>query len=393
MNTDIYQNKSFSDQPNAFEPVRPLNLTNGRALVPAPGDNVMEHVTYLENGDIIVRMYAPAAKEVRVKSHRISVWKFDVEMVNRGDGVFEGLLPANLQLNGDVPLLFEVDGVSVLDPYLPTEFRGNKAVNAIDVYDETTPYVYLRDVPHGSLSREIYYSESVKQYIRCIVYTPPGYEKGDHEYPVLYLQHGGGENETCWCRNGKLPYIMDNNIADGLTVPFIVVMNNGMLKAPYEKEMNDFDGIEGIITNDCRRYIESKYRVRKDKWGRGIAGLSLGSMQACYIGMRHPELFAAIGSFTYIRCRDRDNTHEGNPHLNILKDYDHFWNSYKLFFRSIGSVEAHLNEFEEDDAFIARYGIDQNPHYHRMLIPDQTHNWNCWRRAFYEFSQLVFRED
>ena len=351
----------------------------------------MEPVEYLDNGDIIVRMYAPGAREVRVTSTRLAVWKFDVEMKNRGNGIFEATLTKDLELNGDVMLMFFVDGSEVINPYLPTEFYANKIGNAIEVYDESTPYLYLRDVPHGSLTREIFWSESVQQFIRCTVYTPPEYNTSDKEYPVLFVQHGGGENETCWANNGKVPYIMDNNIADGKCVPFIVVMNNGMLKAPYESAMNDFDGIEGIITKDCREYIESKYRVRKDKWGRAIAGLSLGSMQASYIGMRNPDIFGSIGSFTYIRCRDRDNTYDGNPHLNILKDADNFWSQYKLFFRSLGSVEAHLNEFEEDDAFIASFGVDKSPNYHRMLIPGQTHNWNCWRRAFYEFSQLLFR--
>lgn len=224
-----------------------------------------------------------------------------------------------------------------------------------------------------------------------MVYTPPEYHKGG-EYPVLYLQHGGGENETSWVYSGKMPYIMDNVIAEGKAVPFVVVTNDGLVRMPGDTGINDFDGIEGIITKDCREYIESKYRVRRDKWGRAIAGLSLGSMQASYIGLRHPELYGYIGSFTYLRCRDKDNTYEGNPHLDMLKDAENFAKEYKLLFRSLGGAEAHMNEFEEDDAFLARYGIDRLPGYIRKIYPGQSHVWNGWRHALYDFAQVVFRE-
>lgn len=393
MSSELYKNKSISDHPIAFEPLEPMVIRNGP---PSPSDppadprDVMIPVEYKDNGEIIVRMYAPGAKSVKASSTRIAVWKFEIEMQNRGNGIFECALPSDPVIVGNVIINFNVDGSDVINPYLPVQYYGFKMVNYIEVIDPETPYILLQDVPHGNVTREVFWSDTVQQWIRCFVYTPPAYEKGG-EYPVLYIQHGGGENETTWGYNGKLPYIMDNNIAAGKAVPFIVVMNNGMLKKPGDSGMNDFDGIEGIITRDCRAFIEGKYRVKKDKWNRAIAGLSLGSMQASYIGMRNPELFGSIGSFTYLRCRDKDNTYEGNPHLNALKDADRFWKDYKLLFRSIGGAERHLSEFEEDDAFIARYGVDKSPNYVRHIYPGQTHNWNCWRRAFNDFCQVVFQ--
>ena len=387
---EIYKNKSFFEQPNAFDRFEPLVLADRRSKAPVLPEQIMEPVEYLEDGDIIVRMFAPGAETVTVRSFHLAAWHFEISLMNRGNGIFEGVLPASLELNGNVVLIFSVDGSDVINPHLPTQISGRAINNYIEVYDPETPYVLLRDVPHGSVTREILWSDAVKDYIRCLVYTPPGYDKGS-EYPVLYIQHGAGENETCWTFNGKLPMIFDNNIADETAVPCVVVMNNGMLKAPHERHINDFDGIEGIITEDCRRFIEQKYRVRKDKWGRAIAGLSLGSMQAVYIGLRHPELYSAIGSFTFLRRRDRANTYEDNPHLDAFKKPEQLWRDYNLIFRSIGDREAKLDEFLEDDTFIAQYGADHNPGYVRRVYPGQEHNWNCWRRALNDFSQLVFQ--
>ena len=388
---ELYSNKSYSEQVSAFERFEPLVLADRRSTAPVLPEQIMEPVEYLENGDIIVRMYAPGAKAVTVRSFFLAVWRFEIALQNRGNGIFEGTLPASLGLRGNVVLIFSVDGSDVINPHLPTQISGRAINNFIEVYDPETPYTLLRDVPHGSVTREILWSKAVNDWIRCLVYTPPGYAKGG-EYPVLYLQHGAGENETCWSFNGKLPYILDNNIADGKAVPFVVVMNNGMLKAPHESHINDFDGIEGIITEDCRRFIEDKYRVRTDKWGRAIAGLSLGSMQAMYIGLRHPELYSAVGSFTFLRRRDRTNTYEDNPHLDAFKNPDQLWSDYHLIFRSIGDAEDKMDEFLEDDAFIARYGADQNPGYVRRVYPNEQHNWNCWRRALNDFSQFVFQD-
>ncbi|MCD7744099.1 MAG: enterochelin esterase [Lachnospiraceae bacterium] len=382
----VAENKALYERVSAFDYLPQLGNPGGGPERGSKGPPL----EYGADGAITVRIALPGAKDVHVATGKLTVFHFDFQMKETEEGIFEAVLPADLKLRGNIVLNFTADGIPVLNPWLPMEVFGSKLVNYIDVADPETPYILLQDEPHGAVTREIFYSETIGQWARCMVYTPPGYERGG-EYPVLYLQHGGGENETCWIFNGKLPYILDNAIAEGKAVPLLVVMNNGLLMKPGDTGINDFDGIEGIITKDCRAYIESKYRVKTDKWNRAIAGLSLGSMQASYIGMRHPELFGSIGSFTYLRCRDKDNTYEGNPHLNALKDAEQFKKDYKLLFRSIGGAEWHLNEFEEDDRFIAGCGLDGWSGYVRKIIPGQTHNWNCWRRAMYEFAQVVFR--
>lgn len=383
-------NKALWERVSAFEPQREIRILGPGEGFCRPVLKAVDGYQVLDNGSVIVRMHAPGANRVTVQAVRLSVYRFDVCLQKGEYGIFEGVIPADKNLRGNIVLSFFVDDCEVINPYIPVQFYGDRISNCIEVPDEETPYIAIRDVPHGAVTREIFWSETVGDWHRCMVYTPPGYHEGG-EYPVLYLQHGGGENETVWTFNGKLPHIMDNLIADGKALPFVVVMNNGLVKVPGQTGMNDFDGIEGIICSDCRKHIESHYRVRTDKWSRAIAGLSLGSMQACYIGMRHPELFGAIGSFTYIRCRDKSNRYEENPHLDAVRDPVAFWQQYRLFFRSIGAEERHLYEFEEDDAFLSSCGVDLNKGYVRKVYPDMTHNWNCWRRAFHDFAMCLFK--
>ena len=383
---DQCANKANFERAGAFDYLPPIEVQGDGVGLPVS----VKTLEYCDNGDVVVRLKALGEHDIFICSGHNAPWQFRIPMVNRHNGIYEAILPASLNLHGNVVLVFIVDGNDFINPYLPTQFSGNRLVNLIEVPDADTPFTLLQDVPHGSVIREVFWSDSVKQWVRSFVYVPPGYEQGG-DYPVLYLQHGACENELSWILNGKLPYIMDNVIAEGKALPFIVVANNGMHQRPGDHGKNDFAGIEGLITQDCRNWVEQKYRIRKDKWSRAIAGLSMGSMQASYIGLRHPELFGSVASFTYLRCRDRDNSFAGNPHLNVLKNPDQFAKDYRLLFRSIGSAEDHLSEFEEDDRFLEHCGIDRLPCYHRELIPGGTHDWNCWRPALYSLAQLLFR--
>ena len=190
-----------------------------------------------------------------------------------------------------------------------------------------------------------------------------------------------------------MAYITDNLLAAGKCVPFVVVMNNGLLKKEHEKHLVDsFEGLEDIITEECRKLIERRYRVRRDKWGRAIAGLSLGSMTASYIGFRHPELYSAIGIISgFLRRRDHYNTYEQCPYLFTLHDAQKTETEYRLIFRSEGEADRHMHEFIEDDAFCAVGGVDKLPLYVRKTYPNQTHEWGAFRRAYIDFAQYVFQ--
>lgn len=360
---------------------------------PGGGKTVQSGAILQDNGDILFRAVAPGDPVIEIifghgPDERI------IRLENKGNSIFEGTLPYCPENAGPHGFVFQVNGMEVLHPYMPICFYKDRAVNYVEIPDpDFTEQMSLKaDIPHGSITREIFYSEAINTTVRCMVYTPPGYHAGG-EYPVLYLQHGAGENETSWNQLGKMAYITDNLLAEGKCVPFIVVMNDGLAKMEHEKHMVDsFDGLDQIITKECREFIEKRYRVKPGKENRAIAGLSLGSMAASYIGFNHPELYSAIGTFSgFLRRRDNFNTYEQCPYLHFLQDAEKLIKNYKLVFRSMGEADRHMHEFIEDDAFCAVGGADALPCYIRRTYPGQTHEWGAFRRAYYDFAQLVFK--
>lgn len=380
---EFQEDRGIRESVIAFSPQLPQRID---------GREVQTGALIQDNGDILFCYYAPGAESVEVETGRD---RPVIALQDRGDGVWEGTLPYDPLFAGPHAVQFRLNGIAVLDPYTPIWFAMNRPVNYIEVPDpETADFIALKKhVPHGTVTREIFWSDTIGDFLRCFVYLPAGYEKGG-EYPVLYLQHGATENETSWLYNGKAAYILDNLLYERKCVPFLVVMNDGMVKGPTDKTIDSFDAIEQIITTDCRKYIEAHYRTKTDKWNRAIAGLSLGSMQASYIGMRHPELYGSIGVICgFMRRRDTYNTYELSTHLDAVRNSEKFMQDYRLFFRCEGDKERQLHEFLEDDAFCAQYGVDKMPGYHRILYPNQTHEWGVWRRALRDFAQLLFRAE
>jgi len=379
-------NRGINERAIAFSPQLPRML--GSFMDPVktvlPPD-----VETLDNGDIVLRYYSKAATEVKVVIGR----EIEIGLSAKGDGLFEGILPFSEDMIGPHAITYVVNGIDVLDPYAPIWFGRNIPINYVEVPDrDIADMIALNDVPHGSVVHEVFYSEAIGDYLRCYIYLPAGYEKGDQDYPCLYLQHGATENETTWVYNGKASYIMDNLIAQGKAVPFIIVMNDGMVKAETDKHIDDFDGIEAVITEDCRKFVEGKYRIKTDKWNRALAGLSLGSMQTSYIGMRHPELYGYLGVFSgFLRRRDTYNTYELSTHLQAVRDPQKFMSDYRVFFRSEGEQDRQFSEFLEDDKFLEQYGIPEMGGYVRKTYPHMAHEWGAWRRALIDFAQLIFR--
>ncbi len=387
-------NKALTETPAAFERSSPQPI--GAVFRPdGPPDFsrarfVRTNGELLPDGDMVFRVAAEGAHSVTMD---IGMGQARLELRDRGDGIFEGTLPYSPAVVGPKTVDLRVDGAEVLSPYLPIFFGGLKTLNYVEIPAEGEDFFLLRDVPHGAVTRELVFSETLGEWQRCLIYTPPGYQKSGADYPVLYLQHGAGENETGWVYNGKLAYILDNLLAEGKCVPMLVVMCNGLVKLPHERGIIDsFDGVEGMLTRDVRAFVEENYRARTDKNSRALAGLSLGSMQTSQIGMSHPELYGYLGLFSgFLRRRDHWNTYAQNPYLRCLDDRGRFAADYRLFFRCEGDADGNFPEFQEDDAYLADRGIDTLPGYVRRVYPGCAHEWRAWRLALRDFAPLLFR--
>lgn len=269
-------------------------------------------------------------------------------------------------------------------------------MNYVEIPDPNAPYMTLRDVPHGSIVTEYYYSDVLEEWERCLIYLPPNYQEGG-EYPVLYLQHGYSENETSWVYNAKINFILDNLIADGKALPFIVVMANGMFHGKYNIFADFQDPFERSLLTCLIPFIEKKYRVIKDKWHRGIAGFSMGSMQSSLIGLHNMDTFAYIGLLSGFMRRvggpekDVDKSLEVNNHLLKMFDRENFEKEIKLFFRGIGSKDGTKKAFDVDDELLEEHGMTDCPNLVRFIAEGYPHDWSTMRILFTEFAQKVFK--
>jgi enterochelin esterase-like enzyme len=370
------KNQSFQNKALAFNLQLSINLLpplqSERKMVP-PGAEV------LEDGNVKVTFYAPDA-------HVVSAWheNVSIDLQKGGDGVWSGILPYSEP--GFKQLGFKVDGVSVMNPLAPIGFGSGRALNYVDIPDTACDFLLCKDVPHGSITHEIFKSKVTGQFESCLVYTPPEYHLDSRLYPVVYLQHGGGENEMCWVYQGKVNYIMDNLLADGKAVPALIVMCNGMVQVDDGQggRVVDNTRFQDLLIEDCIPMIESKYRVKPGKENRAISGLSMGSLQSGKIIMEHPELFSAAGLFTgFLPPRAPASDF---PYLKALDDADYFNREVKVFFRAMGDQEPSIPLFASETKMCDEKGI----RYIEKIYPG-AHEWRVWRCCAHDFLQLVFR--
>ena len=390
-NFDFIGNRVFDDRVTAFAPQTPQTI---------PGDKPFTSVTLdtgakvQPNGDVHFGFYAPKAGSVEVVFNLPGAKK-PLPLTKGQDGVWRGVLSYDPLFCGPKAFTFQVDGADVVSPFCPEFFIYNRTTNYVEIPDPNAPYVLMRDVPHGTVAEEFYWSDAFKAEQRCLIYLPPEYYKGG-EFPVLFLQHGNSENETSWIFNGKINHIMDNLIADGKAVPFIVVMNDGMQRAEYEGEMDSGRGLAHSLIENCIPMLEKKYRVRKDKWGRAIAGFSMGSCQSSIIGLEFTDYFGSTGLLSGFMRRvgpgmDTEKSFEINSHLRIMEDKERFTKEVKLFYRSIGSLDHHKVAFDTDDEICAEKGFDKYPNVVRVVAEGYPHDWSAMRVLFYDFAQRLFR--
>ena len=388
---DFIRNRAFDDRTYAFVPQTPQAEPGKPFWEFTPMDTGAK---VMENGDVRFGFYAPDAKEVSV------VFGLDPEhplpMEKGEDGIWKAVLKYDPHYCGPKAFTFQIDGGETINPYCPVYYSYGMPVNYVEIPDPNADFVLMRNVPHGSIVYDFYYSDVLEEDERCLIYLPPNYHEGG-EYPVLYLQHGYGENETSWIFNGKVNHIMDNLIADGKIEPFIVVMNNGMFHGKYNVFADFQDPFERSLIECCIPHIEKKYHVIADKWHRAIAGFSMGSMQSCVIGLRHPEVFSGIGLLSgFMRRVGRPDTDlskdlELNDHLKLMMDKEKFEQDYRLFFRGVGSLDAKFDAFQVDDEICEEQGFNQYQNYVRFVAEGYPHDWAVMRVLFHEFANRVFR--
>ena len=270
-----------------------------------------------------------------------------------------------------------VDGARIPDPGLVFTY-SNGWISTIEIPSPQDDYYLMRDVPHGDVREHWFYSEVEGQWRRAYVYTPAEYDANPGKrYPVLYLQHGAGENETEWTHTGLAAVIADNLIAEGRIEPLLIVMNNDFVYRPGDTRGRlamapDWAGnFEEMFLQEAIPDIEKHYRVIPDAQHRAMAGLSLGGMLTGTVGVRHSDMFAYLGIFS--------GGVVSEPSL-LRKDVT------KLVFETCGS-EEYPERIETNASELNALGFNAKTY----VSPNTAHEWQTWRRSLYEFLPLIFR--
>lgn len=330
------------------------------------------------------KIYAPEAKKVEIS--------FRGEMTKQPDGYWT-LVSKEPEVEGFHYYQVIIDGVSTADPNGKTFFGMGKWVSGIEIPEEGVDYYSIKNVPHGNVLQSWYYSNIRKEWRRCIVYTPAEYDKNPNKrYPVLYLQHGMGENETSWSNQGKMNFIMDNLIAEGKSVPMIVVMDNGNIEVfktkdgeTPEQARKRFGGdFPAILVNEIIPHIDSHFRTLTDRENRAMAGLSWGGLLTFNTTLNNLDKFAYIGGFSgagNIDLKNIDTVYNG-----VFKDKKSFNDRVHVFFLGIGS-EEHPERTKNMSEGLKSAGIN-NIYYES---PGTAHEFLTWRRCLKEFVPLLFR--
>lgn len=347
-------------------------------------------------GRVRVQLSAPEAHKVQLD---ISAVKYD--LVKDEKGVWTG--ESAPQDEGFHYYQLWVDGAAVPDPGSLYFYGASRWGSGIEIPAKDQDIYALKNVPHGQLREVQYFSKTSNKVRRAYIYTPPGYEKDSKNYPVLYLQHGMGENETGWGNQGHANLIMDNLIAENKAVPFIIVMENGSVKferpsaprpgnteadAKERRERGPMGGFDfagefkSILINDLIPYVEANYRVVADQNHRAMAGLSMGGMQTRLITLANPEIFSHVGMFS-----------GGSISMDDLEKNPEFKNNVKLLFVSYGSreIENPRGGFGGDPKANTQALKEAGMNTHFYVSPQTAHEWQSWRRSLYQFAQIIFK--
>ena len=338
-------------------------------------------------GAVRAQLRAPQANSVQ-----LDIGGRRYEMVKDENGVWTGT--SDPQDVGFHYYQLNVDGASVPDPGTVYFFGAGRWGSGIEIPSADMDFWQVKNVPQGAIEEKYYWSKATESMRHCYVYLPAEYQKNPNKkYPVLYLQHGNAENEQGWSAQGHTGQILDNLIAEGKAVPFIVVMDYGQgqnillvgeyaqqLPQPQPGQRANNDGFQVVPLTDIIPMVEKEYRVIADAQHRAMAGLSMGGGQTRRITLANPTKFAYVGMFS-----------GGTFTVDELKEAADFKKTNKVLFMSAGGRETRMAEGDGSVMKAAENLKALGYNAHGYVSPETAHEWQTWRRSLYQFAQLIFK--
>jgi enterochelin esterase-like enzyme len=390
----VWKNGLYMFSQLIFKNLDPSTFTSYHTGIGDPASTNVPNAQYpqiLPDNRVVFRVKAPDAQKLQVDLGK----KYDMVKDTSGHWTLT---------TDPVPIGFHyysliVDGVAVVDPSSQTFYGMSRMASGIDIPEAGVDYYFPKNVPHGQIRSINYYSETTRAWRRAFVYTPPGYDDDvNKKYPVLYLQHGGGEDETGWPIQGKVDFITDNLIAEGKAKPMLIVMDRGYAVNPtrrrVEPKPGDFraamanNAFPDVLIKDVIPLIDKTFRTVPDRDHRAMAGLSMGGFQTFQTTMTNLDKFAYAGGFSGAAFLEPDS--------DITKSFDGVWadaesfnNRMKVMYLSIGTVEPE-RMYKSVNAFhlaLEKAGI-KHVYYES---PGTSHEWQTWRRSLNQFASLIFK--
>lgn len=319
------------------------------------------------------RIEAPEAQSV-VVSLGLGGTRGGTPLTKNDDGVWMGTTAGPMD-EGFHYYHVTIDGGVFNDPGALNYYGSVRWESGIEIPAHDQDFYALKNVPHGHVQQVLFPSPSTETSRRAFVYTPPGYGKNQSKrYPVLYLQHGWGEDETAWANQGHANLIMDNLIAEGKIEPFLIVMTYGMTNEIKFGGLRDFkiDSFMTVLVDELMPYVDAHFQTLADQEHRAMAGLSMGGMETRMVTMKRPEIFGWYGLLSGGIYKPED-----------VKDHDHL----NLIFLSCGSRE-NPDRLREAVSDLNNSGVNSVSY----VSENTGHEFLTWRRSLYQMAPLLFKK-
>jgi enterochelin esterase-like enzyme len=380
---NVWKNDLYMFSQLLFKPVN-RQIFSSLTVLGSPASTNVRSAKYpqiLPDNRVTFRIKAPDAQKVQIDLGK----KYDMTKDAEGfwsvttDTISEGIHYYSLL----------IDGVALADPASETFYGMGRMASGIEIPSKRGDYYALRDVPHGEVRMRRYYSTVFNEWRRFYIYTPAEYDlTADKKFPVLYLLHGGGEDERGWSTQGKTDLILDNLIADGKAKPMLVVMMDGNtggggIGSFGERALQMF---ENELKQVVIPFVEKNYRADASPVARALAGLSMGGLQTLHAGVRNNALFSYLGVFS--SGWFANNTTLSGPQYAFMKENaTAINNNVKLFWVAMGGKEDIA--YENCKAMLKRFD-EMGIRYQYSEYPG-GHTWPVWRNNLYRFAPLLFR--
>ena len=354
-------------------------------------------------GRVQIRIKAADASKVK-----LNFWSGPkVDMEKQSDGFWT--VTTTPLVPGLHYYVINVDGADLADPGSRSFFGGNRYTSAVEIPEPGSTYYSKQDVPQGQVRDVWYHSQVTGSWRHAMVYLPPDYEaSAKKRYPVLYLQHGGGEDETGWIRQGRANFILDNLIAAGEAKPMIIVMAYGYAKRPDSSgpltsgpTLGTAQGaqaradmakvFEDDVTQALIPFVDKSFRTLADRDNRAMAGLSMGGFQTFHVTLNHLDKFSHIGGFSGAAGLLEDRPIDFKKDFNgVFADPSAFARKVHVLYLGVGTAEA--ERFTTRIRGMHKAFEDAGIAHVYWESPGTDHEWQTWRRNLKDFASRIFRK-